>query len=176
MLRFYASDSRVTGWEEDMLGRSTLAPGQQLINIDDGSGACLYDFKAEFTNGQVLTRMRRQRLPDRRLLLHALRAARQRRKALAPDGGLSVSSAPGSWCGLSVQERPMSLTPDMTRRAATTGLLFTGYAGAALAREAHPIVTPGDGLVTETVMLAPPTASTCRPMWRGPRATAPSRS
>lgn len=57
MLRFYASDSRVTSWEEDMLGRGTLAAGSSIMmNIDDGSGACLYDFKAEFTNGQVLTR------------------------------------------------------------------------------------------------------------------------
>jgi len=57
MLRFYASDSRVTSWEEDMLGRDTLSAGNSLMmNIDDGSGACLYDFKAEFTNGQVLTR------------------------------------------------------------------------------------------------------------------------
>ncbi len=59
MLRFYASDSRVTDWEEDMLGRGTLAAGSSIMmNIDDGSGACLYDFKAEFTNGQVLTRFR----------------------------------------------------------------------------------------------------------------------
>jgi hypothetical protein len=57
MLRFYASDSRVTDWEEDMLGQGTLAAGSSIMmNIDDGSGACLYDFKAEFTNGQVLTR------------------------------------------------------------------------------------------------------------------------
>ncbi|MBA3048882.1 MAG: hypothetical protein KKE42_06105 [Alphaproteobacteria bacterium] len=57
MLRFYASDSRITDWQEDMLGRGTLAAGNSIMmNIDDGSGACLYDFKAEFTNGQVLTR------------------------------------------------------------------------------------------------------------------------
>jgi len=57
MLRFYASDSRVTSWQEDMLGRGTLATGRSVtMNIDDGSGACLYDFKAEFTNGQTLTR------------------------------------------------------------------------------------------------------------------------
>ena len=27
-----------------------------MINIDDGSGACLYDFKAVFDDGDVLTR------------------------------------------------------------------------------------------------------------------------
>ena len=26
------------------------------MNIDDGSGACRFDFKAEFTNGQELIR------------------------------------------------------------------------------------------------------------------------
>ena len=57
MLRFYASDSHTTDWEEDILGRDTLSAGRSLmINIDDGSGACVYDFKAEFTNGQTLTR------------------------------------------------------------------------------------------------------------------------
>lgn len=58
MLRFYASDSRKSSWEEDILGSSVLGNGRSVtINIDDGSGACVYDFKAEFTNGQVLTRM-----------------------------------------------------------------------------------------------------------------------
>lgn len=65
MLRFYASDSRITSWQEDMLGRSTLAAGRNIMmNIDDGSGACLYDFKAEFTNGQVLTRFNVSRIAD----------------------------------------------------------------------------------------------------------------
>ena len=57
MLRFYASDSRSDDWEEDILGSDVLESGQDVrINIDDGSGACIYDFKAEFTNGQTLTR------------------------------------------------------------------------------------------------------------------------
>ena len=57
MTHFYASDSRVTSWEEDMLGSSVLAAGRSvMMNLDDGSGACLYDFKARFTNGQELTR------------------------------------------------------------------------------------------------------------------------
>ena len=59
MTHFYASDSRVDDWEEDMLGSGVLANGASVtMNIDDGSGACLYDFKARFTNGQELTRMR----------------------------------------------------------------------------------------------------------------------
>jgi hypothetical protein len=59
MLRFYASDSRRDDWEEDILGSDVLESGQDVrVNIDDGSGACIYDFKAEFTNGQELTRSR----------------------------------------------------------------------------------------------------------------------
>lgn len=59
MTHFYASDSRVDDWEEDMLGSGVLANGASVtMNIDDGSGACLYDFKARFTNGQELTRFR----------------------------------------------------------------------------------------------------------------------
>jgi len=59
MLRFYASDSRSDDWEEDILDSDVLESGQDVrINIDDGSGACIYDFKAEFTNGQELTRSR----------------------------------------------------------------------------------------------------------------------
>ncbi|WP_439470407.1 hypothetical protein [Brevundimonas sp.] len=59
MTHFYASDSRVDDWQEDMLGSSVLANGSSItMNIDDGNGGCLYDFKARFTNGQELTRMR----------------------------------------------------------------------------------------------------------------------
>lgn len=57
MTHFYASDSRITSWQEDMLGSSVLAANRNvMMNIDDGSGACLYDFKARFSNGQELTR------------------------------------------------------------------------------------------------------------------------
>lgn len=59
MTHFYASDSRIEDWQEDMLGADVLAAGASIMmNIDDGSGACLYDFKARFSNGQELTRMR----------------------------------------------------------------------------------------------------------------------
>lgn len=58
MTHFYASDSRSDSWEEDILGSGVLAAGaSQRINIDDGSGACVYDFKARFSNGQELTKM-----------------------------------------------------------------------------------------------------------------------
>ena len=57
MVRFYASNSSRTTWEEDILGQRVLPAGQSvMVNIDDGSGACLYDFKAVFDDGDVLTR------------------------------------------------------------------------------------------------------------------------
>ena len=50
MTHFYASNSGRNDWEEDILGEDVLRSGGSVrINIDDGTGACLYDFKAEFT-------------------------------------------------------------------------------------------------------------------------------
>ncbi len=59
MARFYASDSRAKSWAEDILGGDALASGRSwAVNIDDGSGACVYDFRARFTNGEELIRYR----------------------------------------------------------------------------------------------------------------------
>lgn len=57
MTRFQTSNSRVTDWKEDMLGPGALPAGRSIVvNIDDGSGTCLYDFRAGFSNGRELTR------------------------------------------------------------------------------------------------------------------------
>jgi hypothetical protein len=49
---FYASATDADDWEEDILGSDTLADGEVFdIDIDDGSGACKFDFKAVFTDG-----------------------------------------------------------------------------------------------------------------------------
>lgn len=57
MMRFYASNSGRSSWEEDILGDRTLKPGQSVrINVDDGSGSCMYDFRADFSDGDKLTR------------------------------------------------------------------------------------------------------------------------
>lgn len=59
MTHFYASSSGQSNWEEDILGRDVLASGASVrINIDDGSGACVYDFRARFSDGDVLNRFR----------------------------------------------------------------------------------------------------------------------
>ena len=57
MVRFYASRSSTSDWEEDILGDSVVRSGSSVrINIDDGTGACLFDFKAVFSNGKEATR------------------------------------------------------------------------------------------------------------------------
>jgi len=57
MLYFYASNVSRSGWEEDILGDDVLSSGSSIMmNIDDGTGACRFDFKAVFTNGQELIR------------------------------------------------------------------------------------------------------------------------
>ena len=52
MSEFYASNTGADDWEEDILGSDTLDAGDTFeIDIDDGTGACKFDFKAVFTNG-----------------------------------------------------------------------------------------------------------------------------
>ena len=59
MTHFYASNSGENDWQEDILGQDVLANGASVrINIDDGSGACIYDFRARFADGDVLERYR----------------------------------------------------------------------------------------------------------------------
>jgi hypothetical protein len=53
--RFYASNTSRGNWEEDILGRSVLPSGRSvMINIDDGSGACMFDFRAVLANGRTV--------------------------------------------------------------------------------------------------------------------------
>jgi hypothetical protein len=52
---FYASNSGTDDWEEDILGKDELAPGESVdINIDDGTGKCKFDFKAVFSDNTDL--------------------------------------------------------------------------------------------------------------------------
>jgi hypothetical protein len=57
MTHFYASNSGTNSWEEDILGQNVLDNGETIeINIDDGTGACRFDFKAVFADGDSLVR------------------------------------------------------------------------------------------------------------------------
>ncbi|HEV7291815.1 MAG TPA: hypothetical protein VGN79_05790 [Devosia sp.] len=50
---FYASNTGTNSWEEDILGEDVLLSGDSvMINIDDGSGYCKYDFLAVFEDGK----------------------------------------------------------------------------------------------------------------------------
>lgn len=54
---FYASTVGTDSWEEDILGRDTLDNGETFdANIDDGTGACKYDFKGVFADGSSRVR------------------------------------------------------------------------------------------------------------------------
>jgi len=57
MVHFYASNISVIDWQEDILGRSVLRAGSDVvINIDDGTGHCEYDFKAVFDDGDSVVK------------------------------------------------------------------------------------------------------------------------
>lgn len=56
MTHFYASNTSRSTWGPDQLGSSVLGPGRYMtINFDDGTGACMFDFRARFSSGQELT-------------------------------------------------------------------------------------------------------------------------
>jgi hypothetical protein len=49
IIEFYASNTGTEDWEEDILGSDILPAGDSLvINIDDGTGYCKFDFLAVF--------------------------------------------------------------------------------------------------------------------------------
>lgn len=57
IVRFYASTVGAGSWEADLLGAYRLSPGQSVtIDLDDGSGECLYDFKAVFDDGDEVVK------------------------------------------------------------------------------------------------------------------------
>ncbi|MDB5559159.1 MAG: hypothetical protein JWQ36_2093, partial [Enterovirga sp.] len=53
MRQFYASSTGSKTWEEDILGRQVLDDGETFeADIDDGTGACRFDFKGVFADGE----------------------------------------------------------------------------------------------------------------------------
>lgn len=52
IVEFYASNTGTEDWQEDILGNQTLPAGTSvMVNIDDGSGYCKYDFLAVTAEG-----------------------------------------------------------------------------------------------------------------------------
>ncbi len=57
IVEFYGSNVRSDNWEKDMLGYDVIPVGQvMMLNFDDNSGYCMFDFKAVFDDGVVLTK------------------------------------------------------------------------------------------------------------------------
>lgn len=57
MDRLLIADNRSHAWRGDILETQNVATGAStVVTVDDGSGACVYLFRAEFTNGQTLER------------------------------------------------------------------------------------------------------------------------
>ena len=57
IVRFYGSNKGSDSWEEDILGSDILAAGDSvMIDFDDGTGYCKFDFKAVFDDGDVLVK------------------------------------------------------------------------------------------------------------------------
>jgi hypothetical protein len=54
---FHASNIRATTWEEDILGHTVLLPGKSVvINLNDGTGSCQFDFKTVAKDGTTVYR------------------------------------------------------------------------------------------------------------------------
>jgi hypothetical protein len=57
--RLHASNISRKNWGQDILGKGVLRPGKAfLANIDDGTGACLFDFRAVLANGRAVEQRR----------------------------------------------------------------------------------------------------------------------
>lgn len=56
MVQFYGSYRDTDSWEEDILGSSVLQSGSSVVvNFNDGTGYCIFDFKAVFSDGDEVT-------------------------------------------------------------------------------------------------------------------------
>jgi hypothetical protein len=53
IVEFHASNIGRDSFEEDILGRRVVRPGESVvINLDDGSGYCKFDFLTVMRSGQ----------------------------------------------------------------------------------------------------------------------------
>lgn len=57
IVEFYGSNTGENNWQEDILGPDVLPSGSSVvINFDDATGYCMFDFRAVFDDGDVLER------------------------------------------------------------------------------------------------------------------------
>jgi len=56
MTHFYATNRDQRNWGQDWFGNSVLPSRSSVnVNIDDGTGYCIYDFRALFSDGDEVT-------------------------------------------------------------------------------------------------------------------------
>jgi hypothetical protein len=56
---FHATNSGVSKWGRDLLGSDVIRPGQRhIFDFDDGTGFCMFDFRAVLDNGRPVERYR----------------------------------------------------------------------------------------------------------------------
>jgi hypothetical protein len=59
MVKLQASNIGTNSWEEDILGSGVLASGRAItVNMNDGTGYCVFDLKATFRSGATAIRRR----------------------------------------------------------------------------------------------------------------------
>jgi hypothetical protein len=52
---FYATNTGVRNWGRDLLGEKVIPPGQQYVfDFNDGTGYCMFDFRAVLDNGRPI--------------------------------------------------------------------------------------------------------------------------
>jgi uncharacterized protein (DUF2147 family) len=57
IVNFFGSNTGTSSWEEDILGNDVLPSGSSVvINFNDGTGYCMFDFLAIFDDGEQLIR------------------------------------------------------------------------------------------------------------------------
>jgi len=55
--RMYGSNQQAQTWQEDVLGDNVLSPGQSVVvNWDDNTCSCLFDFKVVYSDGDTSTK------------------------------------------------------------------------------------------------------------------------
>lgn len=57
LTHLYSTNSGESSWGGDILGSSVIPSGEAvMVDFDDGSGACLFDVKARFADGDEVER------------------------------------------------------------------------------------------------------------------------
>lgn len=56
-MQFSASNATQSLWRSEQFSSASIGSGRYItLNFDDGTGACIFDFKAEFSNGREARR------------------------------------------------------------------------------------------------------------------------